>query len=364
MPAEALKGPRSINAFPWAWSSEQDTIHWVRLPCEMARAAGFLDYRLDLSSCAEFETHWPYAMEETSPEVAFLVHSSLCASTLLARTLDIPGCCWVLREPWILRQLADWRRGVQKSPAIPTSADLSGSRVRRLLGLLKNYVGPEQTLAIKPTNVANVLILDLLRSGWSSPILVLTSSLRDFLAMAMKRADTLQKMPTLAKNLILDRCDHTRNSAFADIFHWLYQHGNDDPEVCAGLVWLLHMMEFDDFRRMANSAGQIRSLLVADLLSSPYDNVLMAGRHLGLDVREATLRVRIDGPIWHQHSKHPEFRFTPETRARIIALVLQENAQVVTRVEAIIHRWLDQGAALYLPENLVSSDRVSVRSLA
>ena len=89
----------------------------------------------------------------------FLFHMSFCGSTLLARILDRPTHAFVLREPNILVQLADWkaaqaREGREDARFRPTVAlALAGLRARWR---------PDEPVLIKPSNWVNNLLAELL----------------------------------------------------------------------------------------------------------------------------------------------------------------------------------------------------------
>lgn len=351
-------GVRDMSYFPWNWIPEEDLLVWVDLPYSVARKEAFLDVHLDVSAFQKRVEQWPSDGKDVNLDCRFLVHSSLCGSTLLAKTLDGLGGAWILREPWLLRQMADWRRGLAGSQHVyPAVQDV---RVRMTQGLqfLQGYCGP-YPMAIKPTNLANLLILDLLDIGFPGRILILTGTLREFLGMALKRADTLAKMPVLARNLIRQSPARSAQGLFANLGDWLTHEGNNDPLLCAGLVWLLHMTEFDGLRRAAISTHQVRTLLTNRLLSNPHESCMLAARQLGITAESGPIRERVEGPTWHTHAKHPEFQFSPDTRKVILSRIVHHHEDQVKRVERCVREWLLEIPGLYLPVE-VNSDGTPV----
>lgn len=348
---------RKTSYFPWKWIPQDDFLVWVDLPHPVARKVAFLDMNLNVSGLEQHVEPWPTDLRSLQSDCCFLTHSSLCGSTLLAKTLDGLGGGWVLREPWLLRQLADWRRGFIGEASYSPAPELVQARVTKVLRLLQNYCG-SFPVTIKATNLANLLILEQLNAGFSSHILVLTGPLREFLGMVLKRGDTLAKMPVLARNLICRSPAQSEHGLVAELTDWLHHDGNADPLLCAGLVWLLHMIEFDGLRRAAVSASQVKTLLTSQLLSEPQESCIRSAEHLGIDAERDTIRAKVEGPTWHTHAKHPEFQFSPTARTIILERMVHNYGQQVERVERCVRMWLKALPDLYLPPELSLHNRV------
>jgi hypothetical protein len=121
---------------------------------------------------------------------AFLFHTSFCGSTLLARALHQPPFAVALKEPLLLRRLADARfHSWPVGHLLPTAA--------RLLARPWHAGG---AVLIQPTHVALSLGNELLAAIPTARGIVLTSSLEDFLLSHLKKqASTQAKVPELVE---------------------------------------------------------------------------------------------------------------------------------------------------------------------
>lgn len=145
----------------------------------------FLDVRWDIP----WKDATPLAADAvpTTPpaRVAWLFHTSFCASTLLARALHVAPHTVTLKEPFVLRRLADARK--------------SGWPVDDLLPRAVHLLGRGPCVVIKPTHVALNLAVDLMKATPDSRGIVMTSSLLDFMVSNLKKLPESQaKIPELA----------------------------------------------------------------------------------------------------------------------------------------------------------------------
>lgn len=80
----------------------------------------------------------------------FILHSAFCASTLLARAMDVPGASMGLKEPMVLNDIIGWRhRGGEARSVAGALGDA--------LALLARPFGPGEAVVVKPSNVVNAL---------------------------------------------------------------------------------------------------------------------------------------------------------------------------------------------------------------
>src|SRR5690242_9723828 len=80
------------------------------------RQANFMDKRLETLPSSGLQIGIDAALgsihnaADRDRKVNFILHTSFCCSTLLAKCLDIDGVSITLREPGILMQLANYKR--------------------------------------------------------------------------------------------------------------------------------------------------------------------------------------------------------------------------------------------------------------
>lgn len=131
----------------------------------------------------------------------WLFHTSFCGSTLLGRVLHAPPHAVCLREPMLLRRLADSRHaGCDVGPLVGQS-----------VALLSRPWHREGTVLVKPTHAALNIAGDLLSSTPHSRAIVLTSGLEDFLISNLKKTPESQaKVPQLVERAMQATGFHAR----------------------------------------------------------------------------------------------------------------------------------------------------------
>ncbi len=162
---------------------------------EVLERSTFLDTRIEAplaQSIPVSVARIAEAQMDAAP-LAWLFHTSFCCSTLLARILHLPPYQVVLKEPLVLRRLADARH-VQwdLQDLVPLAARL-----------LCRPWDPQGSVVIKPTHAALNIATDLLDAVPKSKGVLLVSSLDDFLVSNLKKThDTLAKVPVLAERAL------------------------------------------------------------------------------------------------------------------------------------------------------------------
>lgn len=139
----------------------------------------FLDSRIDApwQRCVQVPLDALAEQELPQARVGWLLHTSFCCSTLLARMLFCAPYCTALREPLLLRRLADAR-----------FADWPLAGAMELpLRLLARPWHEGATVLIKPTHAALNIAAELLQLRPGERALVLTSRLEDFVISNIKK---------------------------------------------------------------------------------------------------------------------------------------------------------------------------------
>lgn len=125
--------------------------------------ASFLDGRRPLAESAAATCTIDEALaaaEDLQPDPGrFLFHMSFCGSTLMARILDRPGRAFVLREPNILVDLADWKSAQARDGRFDPRFE---PVVALALFSLNARWRPDEAVLVKPSNWVNNLLPELL----------------------------------------------------------------------------------------------------------------------------------------------------------------------------------------------------------
>lgn len=275
----------------------------------------------------------------------FLLHSSFCCSSLLARSLAHEGRVLALREPWILRRLADMRRELE------ARGETWGTRGAALVDMALTLLGKtwkdSESVLIKPTNVANNLARDMLAARPHARALLLYSDLESFLVSNLKKTDeTKQKIPVLARLF-------GREAGYPELFPdvELAKLGYLQAVV---VTWHAQMLAF---RKLLESgdAARLASLDSAMLLARPEESLAAVTGFFQYLLDEGEMARIIDGPIWKTHSKDPFSAYDQATRERENREVSEHHA---ADIRAALH-WAEpllirQPVGPVLPRTLVS----------
>jgi hypothetical protein len=116
----------------------------------------------------------------SSAPMHFVFHSAYCCSTLLARSLDVPGVATALKEPQLLNDMVGWRhRGATPAHIRPV--------LDQALTLLARPFEEGESVIVKPSNVVNALIGGMLSLRPQANALLLYAPLRVFVASIARK---------------------------------------------------------------------------------------------------------------------------------------------------------------------------------
>lgn len=114
----------------------------------------FIDGRTDFSNGPAVKVALDDLLAQSLPVVSgpdrYIFHVAFCGSTLLARMLDHDGAAFVLKEPNILVDLANWQRSGEDARFAPT--------VQLVLACLRRRWTENEAVVVKPSNWMNNLL--------------------------------------------------------------------------------------------------------------------------------------------------------------------------------------------------------------
>ena len=225
-----------------------------------------------------------------------LLHTSFCCSTLLARLLQVPGKSICLKEPLVLRRLADAALAAQPDMALTAAA-------MRLL-----FEAPDglDTVLVKPTHVALTIADALLDAAPGTRTVILTSSLESFLISNIKKPDeTKRKVPELVERFMGSSSLPSRlpETAFAP------------PDfLCAvALQWHAQRQIVNDLLA-GRHAADCSLIDEQTLLSEPETTLHDVSEWLGMRLDAQTVRDQIDA-VMHRHAKATKMPYSPDEKS-------------------------------------------------
>jgi len=266
-PAEAVAAETGGVLFPMDLDIRNRRFLFRRTSIEALRSNAFLDNRfsgadeavqpVDVGALRNLDL-------TPAPLRGYLLHTSFCCSTLLARLLDFPGRSLALKEPLILRRLSDAALHGTHDPELTAAA----------VQLLFRDIADGSALLVKPTHVALNIAGGLLACAPGAKALLITSTLEDFMISNIKKSeDTQRKVPELVERFM----------AASDLPARLPPEAFDPPSLLAGVALQWHAQR----------------QLVDDLINSPDGkSVRVIQENALLQEPDATLRAALDWLGW------------------------------------------------------------------
>lgn len=233
--------------------------------------------------------------------VNFIFHSAFCCSTMIAKTLDIKGKNLSLKEPFALLGLSQYKKNRRDfNPDDPKWQAL----LDMTLNLLSRpHLENEKTL-IKPSNAANNLANEVLRSRVTGNVLLLYSPLERFLISVLNggkaRTGTINQ---LFPDILRDQQAHLPLE--------LHEIGILSPLKKAALMWGLQVTHFKRIAEDENQ-GRIKTLDCETFLASPEKTLAKLANFCGFEVSSGEIDRILEGPAFRTHSKDANLSFSEQ----------------------------------------------------
>jgi hypothetical protein len=223
----------------------------------------FLDTRIKMALAAARPAPESAIPASGSAVSGWLLHTSFCCSTLLARALHVPPVQVVLKEPLVLRRLADARHAGWATPGL----------LEKAVGLLGRPWSIGGSVIVKPTHAALNIAADLLDAAPHSRAVMLTSSLDDFLVSNLKKSpETQASIPVLAERALAAGAFSRR----------IPKSALSPPDLlCAAALQWAAQRELGAELIAAHGTGRVRALLSDRLLDDVPAAAIACARWLG-----------------------------------------------------------------------------------
>lgn len=295
---------------------------FLRLHETVLERSTFLDNRieapLDQAEWAPLDV-----IEAAIPRCAtppmWLLHTSFCCSTLLARALHLPPSSVALKEPLILRRLADAHRaGWPIAPFVSPT-----------VSLLARPWHAEGRVVIKPTHVALNIAAELIEASSGSRALAVSTGLEAFLVSNLKKPlATQQKIPELAQRAL----------EASGLGARLPADGMQPPDLwaVAALQWCAQRETLAAIRTRVGAA-RFRFIDADALVEDLQGRIAEASAWFGLHPTEARLRSRVEA-VATVHAKSPAEVYDWSDRRREAAYLRGKHAEDLRRTMAWAER--------------------------
>ena len=330
---------RSPEFFPHVLDVHRDSVTFIRLsPADYDRAS-FLDARI-LTPRTVGQTmvwHQVAASIEAAalPERCdFIFHIGHVGSTLLSRLVGAHPGAFGVREPAILRTLAQLSSEPGSRPRTWSAADFD-TRLGGCLKLLSRTFDAHQHTVVKATSFVSELAADLLSRASAPKALLMYVSPESYLATILGGPNSRQEAKMLAPSRL--RRLHRRVGRDA----WQLESLSEGEMLALG--WACEMSALAQATR---AAGE-RALRVDfdHFLARPTALLLAALRHFGIDATSGEVDAIIAGPHMRRYSKAPEHAYDAALR---FAVLSEARATHGAEIERGL-RWLERAGDEFAP---------------
>lgn len=276
---------------PHDYDWRSDALVFAHLPRDAQRGAVFLDSRFvkaELSAPAPVPELSVEAARENAGPMHFIFHTAFCCSTLLARALDIPGVSMGLKEPGVLASFAEYWSNSRRTPGAFAALSLT-------LDLLSRPLSPGETQILKPSNVVNHIVPQMLHARPDSKALILYSSLDSFLRAIARRG---HEGRTFARQVY---------QQFAPVIP--IEHGFTEADMVlltdlqiAAQAWMMQAAYLDAIAKRFGR-DSVRTLSSDRFLADTTGTLAEVGQFFDLDLDHARAAAIANGPVFNEHAK-------------------------------------------------------------
>ena len=317
--------PASPDAYPHNLDLAGGRVLVLRLNEREYRNASFLDDRIFSSSTQGAWLSGAAVIEagrrvrEPRP-LHFIFHSGHVGSTLLSRLLDETGGLLSLREPLLLRTLADAHDALGRPDAL-LSAPQFAALIDMTLRLWSRGYASTRAVVVKATSSAGRLAPELLARSPASKAVYLGLAAEPYLATLLGGANSASDLrghgPGRMRRLLAGR-----ELPVAPL-HAL------SPGELAALGWLAESLT----RRQAIAAHGARVLALDfnAFLADVTGQLARVAGHFGLAADGAAIASAAAGPVLRQYSKSPQLPYGPGQRAERIEASRRENRDEIAK---------------------------------
>lgn len=268
---------------PHAFDPARGSVTFIHIPrarlsdnaflADATSEPGFAPVEVPLGEIAAFSP--PQAPQH------FIFHTAFCRSTLLVRALELPGVSAGLSEPGILARLVG-------------KGDAGMRAVAPVAALLARPWGEGESVFVKPTNHANVLVPALMQARPDAKAVLMTNPLPSFLAAVVRKGMMGRRW---ARTLYLEMMGYAGMDLGLDARE---QFAMTDLQAGA-LAWFLNQRYLD---ALVRQFGDRVRVLDGDAFGAEPAKVLEAvGRFTGVGIDAARAAEIASGSVFTRDAK-------------------------------------------------------------
>ncbi|PTD19943.1 hypothetical protein [Sphingomonas fennica] len=260
-----------------------------------------------------------------------IFHIGHVGSTLISRLLGELPDVLAVREPVLLRGLADLRR-IRGRPESAWSPQRFDARVGMALGWLSRTFRPEQRAIVKATSFVSDLAPEILAAGQKALFLFVKPE--SYLPTILAGEASMQELAVWSPTRLLRL--HARIGAEP----WRLWEMSPGERVALG--WACEMAAVEEAGAGA-AEGQALWMDFDGFLADPAASLARIAAHFGAPLAMEQAQALVGGPIMSRYSKAPEHGYSPQLRRDVLAQARRDQAGEIARGQ----RWLAEAGRQY-----------------
>lgn len=308
--AETLR--RSPELFPHALDVANDVVALIRLTEADFEKASFLDTRILTPSTMMRPVPAPALAEmveqtNLSERCHFIFHLGHVGSTLMARLLGAHDDVLSLREPMILRTLAQMRTEPEAMPRRWSAQDFE-IRFAAILKLWSRSFAPSQISIVKATSYTSELAEEILGRAYAPRALMMYVTPEVYIATILAGPNAREEMRVLASSKVA-----RLNKRFGDA-RWDVAGLSEGEAVAAS--WAAEMAALT--AAADAHEDQVRWLNFEHFLDTPHKQLGTAFAHFGINASLDQMTAILEGPDMRRYAKATEHEYSRELRNAVL----------------------------------------------
>ena len=319
---------KDATLFPHLADLLKDQVLLSTMSEERFHQASFLDQRIFAPDLPRQIVAWADIESISLPELPkpqYIFHIGHVGSTLVSRLLGELDSIFALREPAILRQLADVH--VNKPDDVGWTSDEQAKRLGQVEQWLSRVFHANQRVMIKASSFVSPLARPLLADNGTA--LFLFASLSRYLQTILTGDASKQEAAALADLRLFRLAQHCGQT--------LDEKENLSLAQTAALGWLCEMATLCDAKNQSPDAT-ITWMDFDEFLKEPAAQLQLAASHFGRNLSPDHAQSLISGPIMSSYSKAPEFDYSASLREELLSEAAQIHADDIKQTLL----WVDQ----------------------
>jgi len=325
---------RDAELFPHLLNIPSDQILLSRFNEQDYRAASFLDQRIITPELQRQTVTWGALAGipiPKYPEHHYIFHIGHVGSTLISRLLGEHPNVLALREPQILRDLAEISQ-IQHQAQSPWSPKQYAARSKQAISWLSRTFRENQRVMIKASSFVSEIAHELIGSENKSLFLYVSLSkyLETILAGEGSRVEASQlagaRLLRLNKKLGAPQNSSQNRPQDAHLGN-LWQLSHVQQIALGWLCEISTLMQTFEQQEPSNILWHDFDVFLAN----PTSELIKIAEHFDLTMKPETAAGLIDGPIMNSYSKAPEHDYSPDLRKQLLQQARTEFATEINQ---------------------------------